>query len=69
MQEVYRGHAIDLSCSTLWSAVLTEVASGIVLPTKATALLREGKTAALRRGRRLVDLYIEANAKGEADAA
>lgn len=69
VQEVYRGHAINLSRSTLWSAVLTELASGAVLPTKATALLGEGKTVALSRGRKLVDLYVEADARAEADAA
>ena len=69
VQEVYRGHAIDLSRSTQWSAVVTEIATGEILPTKATALLREGETVALKRGRQLVDLYIEACAKREADAA
>jgi hypothetical protein len=69
VREVYRGHAIDLSCSRLWSAVLTDLATGAMLPTKATALLHEGGEVALGRGRKLVDLYIDASARREANAA
>ena len=69
MQEVYRGHVIRLSRTSVWSAVLTEVATGAMLPTKATALEIEGYAVALIRARKLVDMYATADVAAQSDAA
>ncbi|WP_421761391.1 hypothetical protein [Devosia sp.] len=53
----------------MWHAVLVELDSGTTLPTKATALMREGRTVALERAHELVDLYIDGVAARAADAA
>jgi hypothetical protein len=58
MVEVYRGHSIQLTRTQAWEAVITEVATGIVLPTKATARLQEGHAVAARRACKLIDLYV-----------
>jgi len=69
VDEQYRGHAIRISRSSMWHAVLVELDSGTTLPTKATALMREGRTVALERAHELVDLYIDGVAARAADAA
>ena len=58
MTEHYRGHRIDLARTRFWEAVIVEAETGITLPTKATALLKEGRSVALRRACHLVDLYL-----------
>jgi len=60
VDESYRGYTIRISCGAIWHAVLVEAATGIVLPTKATARLREGHIVALKRAQELVDLYCRA---------
>ena len=69
VDEQYRGHAIRISRSSMWHAVLVELDSGTILPTKATALMREGRTVALERAQELVDIYIDGVAARAADAA
>ena len=58
MTEHYRGHRIDLARTRFWEAVIIETETGITLPTKATALLKEGRSVALRRACKLIDLYL-----------
>lgn len=62
MDDSYRGYTIRITRTTRWDAVLIEAATGIVMPTKATALLREGRELAVVRARALVDLYASAEA-------
>jgi hypothetical protein len=57
MVEDYRGHLIRIVRSGGWSAVITELSTGAELPTKATALTREGRHVALARARELIDVY------------
>ncbi len=59
MTEHYRGHRILLTRTANWDAIIVEVASGIVLPTKATAQLREGRSVAVTRACELIDVYID----------
>jgi hypothetical protein len=60
LNEEYRGHCIHVTRSRFWDAVIIEADSGVMLPTKATALLREGEWAAIERAHELIDLYVEA---------
>ena len=57
MDEAYRGFTIRVTCADLWNAVLVEAVTGIVMPTKATALQTEGRSVALLRARELIDVY------------
>jgi len=59
MVEDYRGHLIRIERSAGWSAVITELSTGAELPTKATALSREGRQVALARARQLIDVYAD----------
>ncbi len=59
MTEHYRGHRIPLTRTRCWDAVIVEVATGIVMPTKATAQLSEGQFVAVARACELIDLYID----------
>lgn len=59
MVEDYRGHLIRIERCCGWSAVITELSTGAELPTKATALTREGRHVALARARQLVDVYAD----------
>lgn len=69
MDDSYRGYTIRITRTTRWDAVLIEAATGIVMPTKATALLREGRELAVVRARALVDLYASAEAARVSRAA
>lgn len=69
VDEQYRGHVIRITRSGMWHAVLVELDSGTILPTKATALMREGRTVALERAQELVDLYIDGVNRRAANAA
>ena len=60
MTENYRGHSIQVTRARFWDAVITEAETGIVLPTKATALLHEGRLIAIARACELIDLYLDA---------
>ncbi len=60
MTENYRGHSIQITCARLWDAVIIEAETGIVLPTKATAQLHEGRSVAVARACELIDLYLDA---------
>lgn len=62
----YRGHCIQLTCHRLWDAVIVDTETGVMLPTKATALLREGRGVAIARACKLIDLYVEAGYCGTA---
>ena len=57
LDDSYRGYIIRVTRAAQWHAILLEPGTGAVLPTKATALLREGRGMALERARKLVDLY------------
>lgn len=63
MDETYRGYTIRVTRAALWHAVMIEPGSGAVLPTKATALMREGRTIAIDRARVLIDIYARALAR------
>ncbi len=69
VNEYYRGHAIRITRAGMWHAVLVELESGTILPTKATALTREGRAIVLERAQELVDLYIDGVAARAAHAA
>lgn len=69
LDDSYRGYAIRITRTTRWDAVLVEVATGQVMPTKATALLREGRDVAIVRARALVDVYANAEARRVSRAA
>lgn len=60
MTENYRGHSIEVTQSRFWDAVIIEAETGIVLPTKATAQLHEGRSVAVARACELIDLYMDA---------
>lgn len=60
MTENYRGHSIEVTQSRIWDAVIVEAETGIVLPTKATAQLHEGRSVAVARACELIDLYLDA---------
>ena len=60
--EQYRGHAIRLARTSHWDAVLIELETGTTLPTKATALMREGRGVALARAQHLIDIYLDGTA-------
>lgn len=60
MTENYRGHSIQITRARLWDAVIIEAETGIVLPTKATAQLHEGRSVAVARACELIDLYMDA---------
>lgn len=60
MSENYRGHSILVTLKRTWDAVIIEVETGMVLPTKATAQLHEGRSVAVARAHELIDLYIDA---------
>ena len=60
MDDSYRGYTIRVTRAAQWHAILLEPGTGLVLPTKATALLREGRGMALERAKKLVDLYATA---------
>jgi hypothetical protein len=69
LDETYRGYTIRLQRMAIWNAVLVDSSTGAVLPTKATALLREGRGVALERAISLVDLYCRGLEAGEQQAA
>ena len=58
MDESYRDHRIRIEGAADWNAVITEVATGVQLPTKATARRDEGPMVVLRRAQMLVDAYL-----------
>lgn len=60
LDDSYRGYIIRVTRAAQWHAILLEPGTGAVLPTKATALLREGRGVAMERARKLVDLYATA---------
>ncbi len=60
LDDSYRGYTIRVTRAAQWHAILMEPGTGAVLPTKATALLREGRGVALERARPLVDIYAAA---------
>ncbi len=61
LDDSYRGYTIRVTRAAHWHAVLIEPGTGAVLPTKATALLREGRGVAMDRARNLIDLYATAS--------
>jgi len=61
LDDSYRGYTIRVTRASQWHAILIESGTGAVLPTKATALLREGRGVAMDRARDLVDLYAAAS--------
>lgn len=63
LDDSYRGYTIRVTRAAQWHAILLEPGTGAVLPTKATALLREGRGIALDRARKLIDLYAAAFAE------
>ena len=69
LDDSYRGYTIRITRNTRWDAILIEAASGQMMPTKATALLREGRNVAIERARALVDLYANALLSRISDAA
>ena len=69
LDDSYRGYTIRLARTTRWDAVLIEAATGHVMPTKATSLLREGRDVAIVRARALVDVYANAEAARVSRAA
>lgn len=69
MTEHYRGHRIQLTRSGGWDAVIVEASSGVVLPTKATAQLDEGRSIAMVRAYELIDIYVDAAPLGRCRAA
>jgi hypothetical protein len=60
LTENYRGHSIRVTRARFWDAVIIEAETGIVLPTKATAQLHEGRSVAVARACELIDLYMDA---------
>lgn len=60
LDDSYRGYTIRVTRAAQWHAILIEPGTGAVLPTKATALLREGRGVAMERACKLVDLYTKA---------
>lgn len=60
LDDSYRGYTIRVTRAAQWHAILMEPGTGAVLPTKATALLREGRGVAVERARTLVDIYAAA---------
>lgn len=58
LTETYRGHSITITRTRFWDAVIVEAETGIVLPTKATAMLDEGRQVAIARACELIDLYV-----------
>jgi len=58
LTENYRGHSIRVTRTRLWDAVIIEAETGIVLPTKATAQLHEGRSVVIARACELIDLYV-----------
>jgi hypothetical protein len=60
LDDSYRGYTIRVTRAAQWHAILIEPGTGAVLPTKATALLREGRGVAMERAFKLVDLYTKA---------
>jgi hypothetical protein len=60
LNEYYRGHCIRLVRARLWDAIIIDTATGTTLPTKACALLQEGRAVAISRARELIDLYLAA---------
>lgn len=58
MTETYRGHCITITRTRFWDAVIVEAETGAVLPTKATAMLDEGRLVAIARACELIDLYV-----------
>ena len=60
MTENYRRQSIQVTPARFWDAVITEAETGIVLPTKPTALLHEGRLIAIARACELIDLYLDA---------
>lgn len=69
LDDSYRGYTIRITCTTRWDAVLIEAATGLVMPTKVTSLLRDGRDAALLRARALIDVYANAEAARVSRAA
>ncbi len=69
MDDSYRGYTIRITRGTRWDAVLIEAATGHVMPTKSTALFREGRDVAIVRARALVDVYANAEAARVSRAA
>ena len=69
MDDSYRGYTIRITRTTRWDAVLVETTTGLIMPTKATSLLREGREVAIVRARALVDLYANAEAARVSRAA
>jgi hypothetical protein len=57
LDDSYRGYIIRVTRAAQWHAIVLEPGTGAVLPTKATALFREGRGVALERARKLIDLY------------
>ncbi len=69
MNEHYRGCMIQLTQTALWHAVIVDAHSGAIYPTKATALLREGRGVAVTRARELIDIYARTGTTGVDRAA
>lgn len=65
MDECYRDYRIRVDGATGWNAVITELATGVVLPTKATARRDEGPIVVLRRARELIDVYLGPGVAGD----
>jgi len=69
LTETYRGHCITITRTRFWDAVIVEAETGTVLPTKATALLHEGRLVAIARACQLIDLYVGGGPLERRDAA
>ena len=59
MTENYRGHSIQITRERFWDAIIVDVETGIVFPTKATAQLHEGRSVAIARACELIDIYLD----------
>jgi hypothetical protein len=59
----YRGHEMRITKAATWSVELVELETGTLLPTKVTAPAAEELIVCVDQARRLVDLYVQTQAR------
>jgi hypothetical protein len=59
VQYEYRGHGIELVEIDGWSALLIDLETGVLLPTKVIADPGESRGEVARRAHHLIDIYID----------
>jgi hypothetical protein len=59
----YRGHEMRITRAATWSVELVELETGTLLPTKVTAPAAEELIVCVDQARRLVDLYVQTQAR------